>query len=208
MVRPTVSDTAERLYAALGPMQEADEDNAWTLLHLCDALTISTAGIETLAADTDTQAGWGPLLDVTTAPASALPFLACFVGAVITPGLTEDQQRDLIRSAPGRRRGTVQAIKDTAGLWLSGTKKVIVLERVGGDAYAVEVRAYTAEVVDLASLEAAVAAAVPAGLSLTFTVLDGWIYSELEDRYAGKTYADLETDWAGKTYADFESEVP
>jgi P2-related tail formation protein len=55
--------------------------------------------VEALAADTDTQVGWQPLLDVTTAPAKVLPYLAMFVGAVVTPNLSTDQARALIRSA-------------------------------------------------------------------------------------------------------------
>ena len=149
MSRPTVSVTAERLYEALGPMQDQDDVNGWTLLKFCDALTASAAEIEGLAADTDTQVGWQPLLDVTTAPAKVLPYLGMFVGAQITPALSEEQARTLIRSAPGQRRGTVEAIKDAARLWLTGTKLVTVNERPGGNAYQFEVVVYAAQALDV-----------------------------------------------------------
>lgn len=189
-------------------MQEHDEDNAWALLKLCDALTTGVAEIEALAADTDTQDGWGPLLDVTAAPAKALPYLAGFVGATIPAALDEAQTRDLIRSAPGRRRGTVQAIKDAASLWLSGTKVVTVTERVGGDAYAFQVSVYAAQIVDLTQLQATLQAAKPAGLTMTVNVLTGRTVAQFEADFPAGTVADVETFYAGHTVHDLEIEVP
>jgi len=208
VTRPTVSITAERLYEALGPMQDQDDTHGWALLHLCDALTATAAEIEDLAADTDTRVGWQPLLDVILAPPKVLPYLGMFAGAVVTPGLTVDQQRALIRSAPGQRRGTVQAVKDAARLWLTGAQTVTVTERAGGDAYAVRVTVYEAEVVDTAQLTAAVQASIPAGLSLDLIISEGWTYDALEARYTADTYDDVETIWAGLTYTEFERELP
>ena len=208
MTRPTVSVTAERLYEALGPMQEHDDEHGWALLHLCDALTVSAAEVEALAADTDTQVGWQPLLDVTTAPLKALPYLAMFVGAVVTPALSEAQARDLIRSAPGQRRGTVEAIKDAARLWLTGSKVVTVTERPGGDAYAFEVTVYAAQAVDVGQLTAAIQAAKPAGLNMTLTVISGRTVAEFEADFPVGTVADVETFYSGLTVHDAEIEVP
>jgi hypothetical protein len=206
MARPVVSATAERLYEAMGPMQDQDETHGWALLKLCDALTVSAAEVEAFAADTDTQAGWGPLLDVTAAPAKVLPYLAMFVGALITPALSVDQQRDLIRAAPGRRRGTPEAIKDAARLWLSGAKYVSLSERVGGNAYAVEVVVYESEVVDEDQLMASILAATPAGLALTITVSPGWTIAEMETATAANDVAYVEATWP--TVNDFEREHP
>ena len=207
MARPTVSVTAERLYEALGPMQEHDDEHGWALLHLCDALTVSAAEVEALSADTDTQVGWQPLLDVTTAPAKVLPYLAMFVGARVTPNLTVDQQRALIRSTPGQRRGTVAAIKDAARLWLSGTQEVTVTERPGGDAYAFEVTVYEAQAIDADQLTAAINAAKPAGMNMTINLIAGRTVAQFEADYPGNVLS-VETAYAAQTVDDLEQELP
>lgn len=208
MARPTVTDTAERLYAALGPMQEGDEAHGWPLLRLCDALTQPLAEVEALAADTDTQAGWGPIFDVDAAPEKALPWLGMLVGARLAPALTVDQQRAVIRSAPGQRRGTVAAIKDAARVWLTGAQQVTVTERVGGDAYAVQVSVYEAQAIDVTQLEASIRAAMPAGLNLTLTVLSGRTVTEFESDFSGQTVTAVETYYSGVTILDVERELP
>lgn len=208
MPRPVVSPTAERLYAALGPMQHGDDEHGWPLLHVCDALTRSAAFIESLAADTDTQVGWQPLLDPTLAPASVLPYLGMYVGAVVTPGLSTEQARALVLSAPGQRRGTVTAIQDAARLWLTGTQLVTVTERPGGDAYAFDVTVYDAQVVDLDRLTKALQAAKPAGLTMTVTVVVGRTVAEFEADFPAGTVADVETAYAGLTVHDAEVEIP
>lgn len=206
MARPVVSVTAERLYEALGPMQDQDDVNGWVLLHFCDALTRDAADVEALVAETDTQAGWGPLLDPTTCPVKALPFLAMFSGAVVTPQLSETQIRALIKSSPAQARGTPAAIVGAAQLWLTGTKFVGLTERAGGDAYAVTVTVYESEVIDVTQITAAVKAAMPAGLNLTFTVSPGWTIAQMETALAANNVAYVEANWA--TVNNFERQHP
>jgi hypothetical protein len=189
-------------------MQDQDDTNGWALLRLCDALTRTAAEIEDLAADTDTQVGWGPLLDVTQAPAKALGWLGQFVGATLAPNLTTGQQRALIAAAPGRRRGTVQAIADAAKLWLTGTKVVNITERPGGDAYAFTVQIYAAQVIDLGHLNASLQAAKPAGLNMTVTVLPGRTVTQFETDFTGQHVHDVETAYTGQTVTALEREVP
>ena len=203
-----MNPTAQRIYDALGPMSAGDATNGWVLAHLCQAITAALWDVESLSADTDTHVGWGPLLDVTQAPAKVLPWLGQLVGAVVTPGLSEAQARALVASAPGRTRGTPEAIRAAARLWLTGAQTVTVTERAGGDAYAVRVTVYEAEVVDTAQLTAAVQASIPAGLSLDLVISEGWTYDALEARYTADTYGDVETIWAGLTYTEFERELP
>ena len=208
MTAPTLTPTAERLYDALSPLSVGDAASGWVLAHLCQAVTAALWDVESLAADTDTHVGWGPLLDVTQTPAQALPWLGQLVGAVVTPGLSEAQARALVASAPGRTRGTPEAIKAAARLWLSGSQVVTVNERSGGDAYAFEVVVYAGQIIDLTQLTAALNAAKPAGLTMTLTVLSGWTYADVDTRYTASTYAGVDTTWTGLTYADFDRELP
>lgn len=208
MTRPTVSSTAERLYAALGPMVTGDEARNWPLLRLCGVAMAPIADVEAFSADTDTQIGWGPILDPATCPARALPFLGQMVGAVVPIGADETTARAIVTHSPGLARGTPAAVIAAARLWLTGGQHVTLTERYGGSAYAVEVIVYTAEVIDLGSLTAQVKAALPAGFALTVTVLTGWLISDAETRYAAMTIAEVEAIWAGMTIADAEGELP
>ena len=206
MARPVVSVTAERLYQAMGPLQQGDEQQGWPLLKFCDTITVPAADVEFFAADTDTQVGWGPLLDPTVCPLKALPFLGQFVGAVVPVGVDEATARAIVTHSPGWARGTPASVAAAARLWLTGGQHVTVNERLGGDAYAVEVVVYTAEVIDLSSLTAAVKAALPAGFALTVTVLTGWTIAQMESETSSNNIAYVESHWA--SIAAFESQLP
>ena len=206
MTRPAVTVTAERLYEAMGPFQDGDEANGWPLLHLCDAITQPAAEIEGYAADTDTQVGWQPMLDPALCPTRALPFLAQWVGAVVPVGADEATARAIVTHSPGWARGTPASVIAAARLWLTGGQHVTLNERYGGDAYAVEVVVYTAEVIDLTSLTAAVKAALPAGFALTVTVLTGWTIAQMESETSTHNVAYVESNWA--SVAAFESQLP
>lgn len=204
MARPVVSATAERLYEALGPFQQ--NDPGWLLLNLCDAVTRPAAEIESYVADTDTQVGWQPLLDPSLCPARALPWLAQFVGATVPVGADETTARAIVLHSPGWARGTPGSVVAAARLWLTGGQHVTLNERYGGNAYAVEVQVYTAEVVDLTGLTNAVKAALPAGFALTVTELAGWTVAQMESETSGQNVAYVESNWA--SVAAFESQLP
>ena len=206
MTRPTVTVTAERLYAAMGPFQDGDEANGWPLLHWCDTVTQPAAEIEGYAADTDTQVGWQPMLDPALCPTRGLPFLAQWVGAVVPVGADDATARAIVTHSPGWARGTPASVIAAARLWLTGSQHVVLTERYGGDAYAVMVTVYTREVVDLTSLTAAVKAALPAGFASTINSLTGWTIAEMESETSTRNIAYVESHWA--TVTAFESQLP
>ncbi len=199
-IRPAVSPLAEELYAALGANTLGD-DFRWLLLFYCQALTLNLQEVHDLAADTDQYPGWSALLDVSRAPAKALPYLAQFVGADVLPGLDDASQRLRIAEAQGWRRGTPASIRAAAQQWLTGARHIFMTERQDGSAYRLRLAFYATEVADQDQLTRAVQAAVPAGILLTVTILPGWTYADLQAAYAGKTYADLQADYAGQSYA-------
>lgn len=207
MTRPTVSDAAERLYAALGAQTVGDDDQ-WVLLKLCDALAAPLAQVDTLAADSDAGPGWSALFDLDRCPPEALPYLAQFVGVKPLAGLDDAAQRYRVASTEGWKRGTPAAIIAAAKQWLTGAQTVHLVERLGGDAYRIRVTAYQAQAVDVDQVRVAVTNAVPAGIIADVRVDLGWSYADLKAAYAGKTYADLKADYVGKTYDDLRRVIP
>lgn len=206
MTAPSVSPVAGRLYEALGPLAEQDEDYDWPLLRFVDVVSAPIADVDSLASETDDHPVWGPLLDPAVCPAKALPWLGQLVGAVVPTGSPEATARAIVTHSPGWARGTPASLVAAAQLWLSASRHVVLTERPGGDAYAVTVTVYSAEVIDLASLTAAVQAATPAGLILTINAIDGWTVNEMETETAANDVAYVEATWA--TVTDFERQLP
>jgi hypothetical protein len=203
--RPIVSDVAERVYTALGPLVEGDEGYGWVLLHLCHALTAPIADVEAFSGDTDTRPGWAGMLDPTASPDRALPWLGQLVGVQVPPGTSAATARALIQARGGWGRGTPAAITAAARLTLTGGRHVTLTER-DGSAYRIRVATYTAETPDTTALHAAVNAALPAGLVAAFDLLTGWTVAQMETEEAAHTIAYLEAHWA--TVADFEAQIP
>lgn len=206
--RPTVSDAAERLYVALGPLTRGDDRHGWVLLNLCAALAAPLADVEDFASDTDTHPGWGRMLDPRVAPARALPWLGQLVGAVVPAGSSESVARELVQANPTWQRGTPAALTAAVRAVLTGSRTVLLTERYTGSAYQVRVSTYAAETSDLAAVTAAVNAALPAGLVATVTVLTGWSVAQAEAAFAGQTVADFETAYAAHDVAYVEQIVP
>jgi hypothetical protein len=75
------------------------------------------------------QPGWAILLDPANCPAKALPYLAQYVGAVLTPEMDEAQQRAEIEEPTSWKRGQLPSIKLVGARGLTGTKRVIVRSR-------------------------------------------------------------------------------
>jgi hypothetical protein len=197
MARPTVSEPAEALYEALGPMTDGDEPNDWPLLKICDALCRAfVEQIWTYVSDTDAGVGWTVALDPARAPAEALPWLGQFVGVEITPVMTEADTRAAIANPAGLRRGTPAAMAEAVMRTLTGSKTVSIDERVGGDAYQLAVTTLPAETPDATITARAILSQKPIGLVIDVDVL------------AGQTWADLvagSTDWSDveATYPDW-----
>lgn len=195
MARPVVSELSEQMYAALGWHTEADEDNDWALLKFV------AAWVETLldpvyqfeAEDEEGNTPWSLLLDPDNCPASALPYLAQYVGVEVVPEQTEEQLRKEIKEPTGWARGRINAVKVAAGRGLTGTQLVIVKPRTPevGMHY---VRTLLSETPDPARTETTIRAAIPAWEQLDY------------EAFVGMTWADVIAKYA--TWADVIAEVP
>ena len=123
-----------------------------------------------------------PLVDVDRCPDWALPWLAALVGVTLPTGSTAELNRERIRNVAGWKRGTPAALRAAAGMYLTGDKTVYFRERdpTGGDPpYCLEVVTRDSETPDPAAVEAALRRQKPAGILLTYRVVEGWDYQEL-----------------------------
>jgi hypothetical protein len=186
---PLAPDTfAARLYVALAPLAQQDPENAWSLLILCNAIGTMYQLLDDYVRDSPDGPGWSALMDLARCPTEALGWLAQFAGVRMLPGLTDQQQRDRIKSTGGFRRGTTAAITAAAQPTLTGTKTVGITERYTGDPYQLAVNTYASETPDTVATYNAILAAKPAGLLLTYsTGAPGQTYTILNGKVASYT---------------------
>lgn len=197
MSRPTVSDSAERLYETLTAYAADDETNGWVLLHACEAAARMLANTNAVLRHDDIGSGLRRLHDPDRTPTFALAWLAQHAGVPeIGADLTEAQARQLIRDAPGMRRGTPAALRSAAQRYLTGNKTVIMLERNGG-AYQLAIVTRTDETPDAGKVLAALLTQKPAGIILTYTAADSQVWDEVttawDDVDPGVTWNDTAT---------------
>lgn len=170
---PAWSPITTEVHAGLLHLMDGDEDRGSPLGYLAASVAEQLAPMDAVASvDTLDRPGWWSLLDVDEAPADALLWLAQLVGAVCPDGLSEADERMCIRDANGRKRGTPGAMRTAVQATLTGSRQVLITERFGG-AYRLKVQTYASETPDQAATLAAIISQKPAGLVLTYEVLQG-----------------------------------
>jgi hypothetical protein len=173
VTRPVVSDLTEEFYSALGWWAKEDEAKEWALLK------VAAAWIETLldpvyevVRERDSQPGWAILLDPENCPARSLPYLAQYVGAVLTPEMDEAQQRAEIKEPTSWKRGQLPSIKLVGQRGLTGTKRVIVRSRTPSVGHHF-IRTLASETPNPEREEATLRAALPAWEALDYEAMVG-----------------------------------
>lgn len=174
----------DELYEAVAPLATVDASYGYALRAYTRALGSMLEEVNWYASETDTMPGWARLVDLDTTPEKALGWLAQLVGVTLDPALDDTAQRARIRATDGFNRGTYAAIAGAAQQYLTGMRRVILVERVGGDPYALTLITYTSETPDSAKVLAAVTAQKPAGIILTYSVLTGQTFAQLKANYA------------------------
>ena len=206
-MRPVVSETAEELYAALGPWSEvATASEVWDLLNYCEAIVGEgrLADIENIIRDSEVGPGWSKVLSAEDAPVAWLPWLAQFVGGRVPDGLDEATQRSLVKDATGFKRGTITALVAAVQAHLTGTKHVLVNERVGGNAWVLGIRTLTAETADTSAVMVAILSQKPAGIIIDYDTMAGHDYGDLAIEY--DFYSEVNAAYA--TYYDLQINDP
>lgn len=193
MARPTVTPTAEEAYAAMGAWAAEDARLDYPLLRFIAATADLLDPIEALVRDRDDQPGWAIVFDPDTAPLEFLDWMGQFLGVTPVLGLPAEARRLRIRETAGFQRGTRASIEGAARQYLTGNRQVLVYEREGSP-YRLTVRTYETETPNAPAVRAALMAAKPAGLVLTYEVASGGTYAELATAYP--TYPGLDAAFA------------
>jgi hypothetical protein len=179
---PEVSPAALELYEAMDPAFTApDPAHDYTLLKLCGALTTGNIDlIFEIVTDRAAGPGWQILLDPERCPAAALPYLAQFVGAVLTPNMNEAERRAAISEPEGFGRGTPSAIVAVAKRRLTGTKTVLLVEFYTGNAYRMKLVTLESETPEPEeTLADILREQKPIGIRLFYNASPDWDWEEL-----------------------------
>jgi hypothetical protein len=188
MPKPEATAAALEIYEApvLAPYRQTDEAHGWATLNFCSALTSGNIDlIHEIVSDRDSGPGWQVLLDPQECPAAALPYLAQFVGARLTPAMSEAEQRAAIANPEGFGRGTPAAIVAVAKRRLTGTKTVLLVEFYTGLAYRMKLVTLESETPDPdATLADVLREQKPIGIRLFFNTSPDWDWDELEEEQA------------------------
>lgn len=182
-----MSTPADRIKTAMAPI--VNDDFAIFIEAVCEPLT----ELDSLARDSDDGIGWSALLDLDRIPDKGLPWLAQFVGVQTIIGLDTSSQRARIAAHANWKRGSPDAIIQAAQLHLTGNKTVILRERFTGDAWKLGIVTYTDETPDSAQTLADILEQKPAGIVLTYNVLDGQDFQLLLDNHP--TFANVYADY-------------
>lgn len=159
---------------------------------LTEALLTPLARAYLAAHGDDTMPPLAALTDPRVAPLWALPHTAVWCGGEI-PGRNPDENTEdytaRIRHAVvyprGMRRGSFEVLRSAVAATLTGTRTVILTERLGGNPYALHVQTYASETPE-PSRTAAVARSTPiaAEIVLTIETISGQTYTQVESKHA------------------------
>jgi hypothetical protein len=138
----------------------------------------------------DDEIGWSQALDRLRAKDSWLRWLGQWVGYDVPQAPTSyATERVRMQTRSAHRRGSIAILREVVQEHLSGTKDVIIQERVG-DAGHISVFVFNAQITTTAALvEAAARSQKAGGLIMTFTILTGANYTLFQASNASYTVA-------------------
>lgn len=190
--RPIVTPTTEEWYAMLGALTNGD-DQEWILLQMCASLGDMMYRVASPGFDVNGDDGWSTVFNLDVTPAEFIPYLGQYVGVrfdlLDISGLSPIQLRDLVRAKPGQARGRPATIAAVASQYLTGTRRIVLNERAGGDPYRLAVYSYSSETPDQARVLAALMSQKPAGIIMTYNVVDGVAWDDLVGTWNAQTLA-------------------
>jgi hypothetical protein len=191
------------LIEVMGPWM-TDDFMAWL-----GAIGSMFAPIELYAADQpDGTPGWAILFDPDTAPDEALDYLAQYVGERFPAGTVADDKRVLIKTQPNMNRGQPASIARAVQKWLTGSRRVLILERTypdgtpdpNGDHFIVYTNTADTPYPNLAAQE--VQAQCPFDMIAHYEAISAPTWAALEAVY-GPTWTAIQS--AFTTWSDAES---
>lgn len=197
-----VSDTAAELYSALAPGQiraEPELPDGDDTLRLCVALA---TGLDRWADIVNEN--WDLVLDAERTPTYALDYTAQFGGVAIKPRWTEAEKRAAITAPTAFARGTPAAIVGAIQETLIGSKQVLMIERVNGEAYQLFIRTLAGDTPDEDFTRSVAEAAVPGGILLDYDIFTGQTFSTLDASFSSFNAVDAEYDSFDELLSDID----
>lgn len=179
----------EQLYEATGFHREFDDDLA--LQDFCKALCEPLQPAYDLVRERDDQLGWTVLFDPDECPAEYLPYLAQFVGVVITPEMSEAQIRKEIAEPTGWKRGQADSVRLAVQRNLTGADPLVIIRPRFPEPGHHYVRTLLSETPDPARTELLVRAALPAWEDLDYEAIEGVTVADVAASTNWETVADL-----------------
>jgi hypothetical protein len=191
---PVNSPWGARLRERTQPLQPDDDQYGWAHAILCEALAQPFLQVAELTDPEDPMPPWGPLFDVDSCPAWALPWLAQAVGAVVSADVDEESARASIKAVAGQAAGTTRSMYSAMLPTLTGDAPTVFFRERDGSAYRLEVVTLTSETPNPTATLNALLMFKPGGLVLAFRQVVGWDYQAQTD--AGGTYAQQTTKFS------------
>lgn len=186
----------EQLYAAMGWFTRRDAENGFALRKVCEAWCAPLQRIYDVVRERDDQKGWAIALDPDEAPVEYLAYLARWVGAIRTPGMSVDQQRLEIREPTSWRRGQLPSIALIAQRELTGTGWVSIRPRTPGPGE-IYIRTLLSETPDPDRVEAELLEhGIPAWELLDYEAIDGVTVTDVAASAKWTTVDDLTAAWS------------
>lgn len=211
MSEPSASLAARELYEALEPaFTQGDSERDWVTLKICMAIVAGRIDLlhSYLIDDITNLPAWGVIFDPERCPPEALPFLSQFDGAIFTPEMGGEAQRNAIKVPEAFSRGRLASIEAVAKRRLTGTKSVIVTERYTGNAWRLRVETIEAETPEPEQTKADIITfQKPIGIVLFFNTRVPWTWAEVKAEKS--TYPTwTSTNAAFSTWFDFRTYTP
>lgn len=210
MPRPEASQAAEELYEALEPaFTLGDEVRDWISLKICMAIVAGSLDRlhSYLIDDITNLPAWAVIFDPERCPAEALPYLAQFSGALLTPAMEEAARRAAIQTPEAFSRGRLASMIAVAKRRLTGTKAVVVTERYTNNAWRLRIETLVGETPDAAGTEADVVAyQKPIGIRLFFNTRVEWDWGEAKASLEFPKWSNVKASFA--TWLDYRTYEP
>jgi hypothetical protein len=144
----------------------------------------------------DGTASWEILFDVDRCPAFALPFLAQWVGVIVTPEMTEEQIRNEIREPTAWKRGQPEAIRIGLRRTLVGEEPLVIVRSRTPEAGHHYIRTLKSQTPDPERTERELRRnLLPAWEQLGYEAIEGVTVLDVASSAKWATVADLAAAW-------------
>lgn len=195
MAQPVLDSFAADVYSALAPVADLDALNQYALAYYVATIGRMFQIVEDYGRDTSEGPGWSQAVDITRCPTGGIPWLGQFVGATVDTSQSDAEQRFQVQNNQGWQRGTPASIAAAASRFLTGTKSVILTERLGGDAWALGVDTITSETPDSVAVYESMLTVKPAGIVITYNQLTQQTFDSILTTYTpfSTLFADFAT---------------